>query len=218
MNEETENEETEKIRIFLRRSPVSVLGLGKRAVIWVQGCDHACKGCIVPESWDVDAGEAIAISELATWILAQPDIEGITLSGGEPMLQAKALVTLIDMLIEAGRSSDLGLICYTGYRWEYLQQHGTADQKALLDRLDLLIDGLYVESLHGDLLWRGSTNQRLLPLSDRYRHALTTLPDRSAGMEIHTDPDGSFFLAGVPQQPHFRDRFGSQMRDRGLTL
>ena len=208
-------EETELLRIFLRRSPVSVLGLGKRAVIWVQGCHHACKGCIVPESWDVNGGEAIAISDLATWILEQPDLEGITLSGGEPMLQSAELIKLIDT-VQSQR--DIGILCYTGYRLEYLQQQGTSAQKALLDRLDLLIDGLYVESLHGDLLWRGSTNQRLLPLSDRYREALQTLPDRSAGLEIHTDPDGSFFLAGVPQQPHFRDRFASQMRDRGITL
>ena len=208
-------EETELLRIFLRRSPVSVLGLSKRAVIWVQGCHHVCKGCIVPESWDVNDGEAIAISDLATWILEQPDLEGITLSGGEPMLQAAGLIKLIDT-VQSQR--DLGILCYTGYRLEYLQQQGTSAQKALLDRLDLLIDGLYVESLHGDLLWRGSTNQRLLPLSDRYREALKNLPDRSAGLEIHTDPDGSFFLAGVPQQPHFRDRFASQMRDRGITL
>jgi anaerobic ribonucleoside-triphosphate reductase activating protein len=212
---EEEIKKAEKIRIFLRRSPVSVLGLGKRAVIWVQGCTHACKGCIVPESWDADGGEEIEISELATWILEQPDLEGITFSGGEPMMQAEGIASLIET-VRSHR--DLGILCYTGYRLEYLQQHGNQHQQALLDRLDLLIDGLYVESLHGDLLWRGSTNQRLLPLSDRYRQALKNLPDRSAGLEIHTDPDGSFFVAGVPQQPNFRDQFASQMRDRGVTL
>ncbi len=212
---EEETKEVEKIRIFLRRSPVSVLGIGNRAVVWVQGCTHACKGCIVPESWDVNGGEEISISELADWILAQPNLEGITFSGGEPMLQAREIVALIDSV----RSKrDLGILCYTGYRLEYLQQCSSNDRKALLDRIDLLIDGLYVESLHGDLLWRGSTNQRLLPLSDRYRQILATLPDRSAGLELHTDPDGSFFLAGVPQQPNFRDRFESQMCDRGITL
>jgi anaerobic ribonucleoside-triphosphate reductase activating protein len=209
-------EETQKMRVFLRRAPVTVLGIGKRAVVWVQGCTHACKGCIVPESWNIEAGEEILISELAAWILAQPaDLEGLTFSGGEPMLQAEEILTLI----EAVRSQrDLGILCYTGYRVEYLQQHGSTAQKALLDRIDLLIDGLYVESLHGDLLWRGSKNQRLLPLSDRYRQTLENLPDRSAGLELHTEPDGSFFLAGVPQQPSFRNQFELQMRDRGITL
>jgi len=61
-----------KLRIFERRSPVKVLGPYARAVIWVQGCDFGCKGCIVPESWDRDTGEEVDISELVTWVLNQP--------------------------------------------------------------------------------------------------------------------------------------------------
>lgn len=80
-----------ELRIFCRQSPVRVLGPYQRAVIWVQSCEWPCPGCIVPESWPVGAGETFPIEELVRWILAQLDIEGITLSGGEPLLQAPAL-------------------------------------------------------------------------------------------------------------------------------
>lgn len=205
------------IRIFRRQSPVMVLGPYKRAVIWVQGCKFACSGCLVPESWDETGGETIALTDLTNWILAQSDIEGITISGGEPMLQAAALVSLIDKVREI---KNLGVMCYTGYRWEQLQQ-GTAAQKLLLDRIDLLVDGLYIESLHGDLLWRGSSNQRLLLLSDRYEQILAdelAKGERSAGLEFGIDVTGAFYFTGVPALKGFREEFTARMQQRGIML
>ena len=133
------------LQIFRLHAPVQVLGSYRRAVIWVQGCAFACKGCIVPESWDSNGGETRTVDELTAWVLAQPDIEGITLSGGEPMLQASILVALIDRLRE---QRDLGVVCYTGDRLERLQAYGTIAQRELLQRLDLLIDGIYIEAQH----------------------------------------------------------------------
>ena len=98
-------------------------------------------------------------------IIANYDVEGVTYSGGEPMAQAEALSRLTDMV---RKSRDLGVVCYSGYTWEYLRSRGTADQQELLSRVDLLIDGVYLEGRHADLLWRGSANQRLLPLTARY--------------------------------------------------
>ncbi len=206
------------LRIFRRQSPVTVLGPGNRAVIWVQGCGFACQGCIVPESWNREGGEAVAILELATWILAQPEIEGITLSGGEPMLQASALVELIDTVRQV---RDLGVMCYTGYRLEQLQQQGTVSQQVLLQRLDLLIDGTYIQSQHGDLLWRGSTNQRLILLTQRYLSILKQRlaeGDKSAGLEFYTDIMGEFYFTGVPSQPGFRTEFEARMLSRGVVI
>ncbi|MFB2979322.1 4Fe-4S single cluster domain-containing protein [Microseira sp. BLCC-F43] len=194
------------------------MGPYKQAVIWVQGCEFACPGCIVPESWDAAGGEAITLTELASWILAQSDIEGITLSGGEPMLQAAALASLIDTIRQ---SKDLGVMCYTGYGFEQLQQQGTADQKLLCDRIDLLVDGTYIESLHEDLLWRGSTNQRLLLLTDRYRQVLMQqleMGDRSAGIEFGIDVSGAFYFTVVPARKGFRAEFEAGMQRRGIRL
>lgn len=208
---------THTLRIFHKQAPVCVLGPGKRAVIWVQGCSFACPGCIVPESWNTEGGETIDIDTLSQWVLNQTDLDGVTLSGGEPMLQAAALVNLIDRLQS---QSDLGVVCYTGYTWETLQKHGTPEQLALLSRIDLLIDGRFLEEQQADLRWRGSANQRLLPLSDRYQHDLPQTPqnDRSAGLEFGLDESGTLFFSGVPPQANFRERFEAGLRQRGITL
>lgn len=208
----------ETIRIFRREAPVKVLGPGARAVVWVQGCPFACRNCIVPESWDAAGGESVEIAELAQWILEQPEIEGVTYSGGEPMEQADALAELTDQL---GAKRDLGVVCYTGYTWEHLQAKGTPGQRALLERIDLLIDGVYIESRHADRLWRGSANQRLLPLSDRYRGLIESLSpeqDRSAGMEFSMKESGLVAYAGVPAMPGFRSQFESLLYARGIQL
>ena len=189
-----------------------------RAVLWVQGCEFSCTGCIVPESWKNTKGEEIEVDTCAVWLLSQPEIEGVTLSGGEPMLQAAALVNLIDT-IQAERS--LGIVCYTGFRFEQLQYSGNLAQRELLHRIDLLIDGPYIEELHDDLLWRGSRNQRLLPLSNRYRnlvHHRLIRADHSAGLEFVTDASGEISFAGVPSRPGFRSEFESRMRNRGILI
>ena len=218
MDDRLEPRSPPAVRIFRRTAPVSVLGPGERAVIWVQGCRLACRGCIVPESWDARGGASVPVSDLAGWVLAQPGIEGITLSGGEPMDQAAGLAALIDVV---RRGADLGVVLFTGYTHERLESGGSGEQKALLERTDLLIDGPYIEPLHADLLWRGSSNQRLLPLTTRYRRLVTSLPpesDRSAGLQFEVDERGVMGYAGVPAVPRFDPEFRRRMREHGVAL
>ena len=206
------------LRIFRREAPVSVLGPGQRAVIWVQGCPFACKGCIVPESWPAQSGDLVTIAELAEWALAQEGIEGLTFSGGEPMEQAEGLSALVD-IVRAHKN--LGIVCYTGYRLEALRRNGSVGQRSLLARTDLLIDGVYIEREHADVRWRGSANQRLLLLTDRYRAEVETINsdgDCSAGLQFFIDEHGAFGFAGVPAQPGFRDTFESRLAARGVQL
>jgi anaerobic ribonucleoside-triphosphate reductase activating protein len=187
-------------------------------VIWVQGCPFACKGCIVPESWPIEDGEETAVDELTDWVLAQPELEGVTFSGGEPMEQAGALASLVDRV---RASADLGVVCYTGYRLEVLRTRGSEEQRALVARTDLLIDGVYIESEHADLRWRGSSNQRLLPLTDRYRADVESIleeRDRSAGLEFFLNDEGAFGFAGVPAKPGFRAEFEQRLRSMGVTV
>lgn len=93
------------------------------------------------------------------------------------MLQANALANLITRIRQI---KDLGVVCYTGYRWEHLQQYGSLAQQTLLQQIDLLIDGTYIEARHDHLLWRGSNNQRLLLLTKRYQAMLQTIRDAIA--------------------------------------
>ena len=184
-----------QLRIFRKQAHCGVLGPGNRAVIWVQGCSFACPGCLVPESWNSKGGELAGVDSLAEWLLGLKGIEGVTFSGGEPFGQAEALLELTSQL--KLRGSNLGLMSYTGYSFEWLLQHGTEAQRALLDRLDLLIDGRYRREMHADILWRGSLNQKIHLLSERY---LGRLPkdDVGSGLELRFSPDGTFTFNGVP--------------------
>jgi len=206
------------IQLFRRESPVSVLGPGLRAVIWVQGCPLACRNCIVPESWEPNSDYDISIGDLAAWIISQKDIEGITISGGEPMAQAGALAILVDVIRS---DKDLGIMCYTGYGYEWLLKHGSAEQNLLLERIDLLIDGPYQERHHENLLWRGSSNQRLICLTGRYLDEVQErleASDTGAGLEFFVDESGGLAFAGVPPMPRFREEFAARLLRHGIVL
>lgn len=206
------------LRVYRREAPVTVLGPFKRAALWVQGCSLGCRHCLVPDSWDPEGGREETVSALAEWILSYPDIEGITLSGGEPMMQAGALAELMDC-VKSHR--DLGVVCYTGYTLESLLLQRDPHRLALLRCVDLLVDGPYREGRSASLLWRGSDNQRLLPLSDRYRSvvsALTLENDRSAGLEFFFDASGVPWFAGIPPTPQFWQKFEERLRQRGVLL
>lgn len=141
------------------------------------------------------------MDEVVDWVLGCRGLEGLTLSGGEPMDQARALASLVDR-VRARR--DLGVVCFTGYRLEELME---ADHLALLRRVDLLIDGPYRLAEHADLLWRGSANQRLLALTPRYRGAVPEpWLDRGAGLEFRLLADGRLSFSGVPPWPGLRER------------
>lgn len=145
-----------------------VLGPGIRYVIWTQGCPFRCKGCATPASRSLDTDKKICISDLADDILSRPAIEGITISGGEPFLQAGVLADLLN--ITSSKRPELTVLAFTGYT---LKELIWPEAKRLLSHLDLLIDGPYQQDLNDNIGLRGSSNQcfhfftpRLLPWKD----------------------------------------------------
>lgn len=84
------------IRLYMAHPRTQALGPFLRYAIWVQGCNKCCPGCISPDARPLDGGYAVEVEKLVHDILSQPDIEGITISGGEPFLQQVALCELID--------------------------------------------------------------------------------------------------------------------------
>jgi anaerobic ribonucleoside-triphosphate reductase activating protein len=153
---------TVMLRLHSLAWPVTALGPGQRLVIWVAGCRLACPGCITPALQAADSGKDIAIETLARHLLRLPlPLTGVTLSGGEPFEQATALCALWDVLRPA--RPHWNWLAYSGYRYRSLQRR--ADARALLARLDALIDGPYRQAEAGHLPWAGSTNQHLRPLT-----------------------------------------------------
>lgn len=134
-------------------------GPGIRLVLFTQGCPHHCPGCHNPATHDPAGGRWISLGEISEIYEKNPLYAGITLSGGEPLLQAAALLPLARHIKERGGT----VVLYTGYTLEKLQAKNDKDINDILRVIDLLIDGPYIEERRNAALsYRGSENQRLL--------------------------------------------------------
>lgn len=133
-------------------------GPGIRTTIFCQGCPHHCEGCHNPETWDFGCGTDMEEETLLEIVQSNPLCRGVTFSGGEPFAQAAGFARLARLLKEKGYE----VASYTGYTFEELLA-GSDDQKALLQTIDILIDGPFLlaeKSL--EVPFRGSKNQRIL--------------------------------------------------------
>ena len=179
-----------RLRLHNRASPIHTLGPYSRYGIWVQGCSRRCDGCITPEAQPLDGGYEMEVEMLCREILREPGLEGLTISGGEPYLQADALVELIEML---RRSADLGVIVYTGNCYEQIQA------ERLTALCDAIIDGPYRKERDDGKSLRGSDNQRLILVTERYR-GLMAFGTVERQVEAFVSPDGDIALVGVPRK------------------
>lgn len=173
-----------------------VNGPGCRAVIWVQGCLRECPGCFNPASWSFETNDLVSIDALVERVLANPRNEGVTFSGGEPFWQAPALAQLARKL----KSHGFNIMSFTGFTIEQLRDdYAPAGSKDLLDQLDILIDGPYVESLaiNSPDSPVSSSNQRVHILNPEFRDRITWASDQ---LEIHIMKDGSRIFTGYRGQ------------------
>ena len=132
-------------------------GDGIRFAIFMQGCRRNCEGCHNPETHALDGGRLVDTEEIISAIKKNPPLDGITLTGGEPLLQIDAA----EEISRAAKNFGLSVWCYTGYTFEELP----IDAAPLLENVDVLIDGEFVLSLRDlDLQFRGSRNQRIIDL------------------------------------------------------
>ncbi len=145
-----------------------VLGPGDRFVIWVQGCPLRCPGCHNPQFQPFENRLWLGVDEAATMILKTEGIEGVTYVGGEPFAQTRALARLSRRLRRVG----LSVMAYSGFTLKQLHLGTVPHAKELLAETDLLLDGPYRREHHTNRPWRGSDNQRLISLSDRYRERI----------------------------------------------
>ena len=137
-------------------------GQGVRVVLWVSGCDHHCKNCHNPETWDSNYGKEFTIETCGELIdaLAPDYISGITFSGGDPLSYKnyKDIIELSKQLRKDFPNKTQWL--WTGYTYEELME---MPQKEILETIDVLCDGKFkIDLLSPEKHWVGSSNQRVI--------------------------------------------------------
>lgn len=136
-------------------------GEGIRAVIWTQGCSHNCPGCHNPSTHDFNSGYLEDVDNLKREIDFLEGQDGITFSGGDPLMQIDACLELAKYCQKKG----LNVWCYTGFTFEQLLAMSKTNKSLveLLNNIDVLVDGKFVLDKRSlDAPFRGSTNQRVL--------------------------------------------------------
>jgi anaerobic ribonucleoside-triphosphate reductase activating protein len=133
-------------------------GPGIRVTVFAQGCPHHCQGCHNPETWEFGCGTKVTEGQVLAEIMKNPLCRGVTFSGGEPFAQPEGFACLAKLLKEKGYE----VASYSGYTFEALQ-NGTVEQRKLLELIDVLIDGPFIQAQKSlELSFRGSKNQRIL--------------------------------------------------------
>ncbi|WP_225827543.1 4Fe-4S single cluster domain-containing protein [Streptomyces naphthomycinicus] len=217
-----------ELRLDGTHYPLETLGPGKRLGVWFQGCTLACAGCMSRHTWDPEAGTRTTVAEvLATWRRALADgADGLTVSGGEPLQQAAALA---ELLAGAARLRDgarrhegsagphpADLLVYTGYDTGEL----TPERRSALGGADAVVTGRFRVAEPTRLPWRGSANQRIVPLTPRgaLRYA-PYLAGESTGPRLQavSGEDGGLRLYGVPLRGELA-ALERRLRDDGTGL
>ena len=133
-------------------------GPGIRTTVFAQGCPHHCPGCHNPETWEFGCGTQMSEEDILQIVAANPLCRGVTFSGGEPFAQPEGFTALARLLKARGYE----VASYTGYTLEALLR-GTPAQRALLESIDVLIDGPFLQEQRSlEVCFRGSRNQRIL--------------------------------------------------------
>ena len=153
-------------------------GPGLRMVLFTQGCPHRCPGCHNPSTHVRYGGRYYEEEDLIQMYLENGALMGVTFSGGEPFLQGEVLARFAEYLKE--KVPQANIVTYTGYTLEYLERvikekgSEAPGYEALLNQTDLLIDGPFIMARKTlDLAFRGSSNQRLIALSQEGKKLLT---------------------------------------------
>lgn len=155
-------------------------GDGLRVVLWVAGCNHYCKGCQNPETWDVGGGipfDEAAETELFE-DLAKPHISGITFSGGDPLhpFNRSEVFRLIRKVKDEFPNKTVWL--YTGYRWEEI------NHLQGIENIDVICEGEFKQELNdNNIHWVGSSNQRVMDVKKSLETGEVVLHEKDANPE-----------------------------------
>lgn len=205
-----------KIRLNRLQFPVETLGHGRRVGLWLQGCSLHCKGCISKDTWDEEGGVEIEVEDLLAHCQSDEysDADGVTITGGEPFQQSEALHAFLTGM-EPWRSRGAGrdILCYTGYRFSWLQRKYAGH----LAKIDAVACGPYRDKEPSSDPLLGSGNQSLVALTDigRERYVIRR---RSEPRKLQFSIDGkTLWFVGIPKQGDM-ERLRQMCLEKGLEL
>jgi anaerobic ribonucleoside-triphosphate reductase activating protein len=184
---------------FVARSMVN--GPGTRAVIWVQGCPIRCEGCFNTDFWSFTPKILVPVSQLAERVAALKNIDGVTFSGGEPFAQAESLAILGGMVQDAG----LSVITFTGFSFDKILRKKRPAWQHLLAVTDLLISGPYIPSLDCRETLTGSSNQKIISLTNRISLRSSESRNNSEDIELIISRQGNVTATGFPGHHFVRE-------------
>lgn len=198
-------------RIFF---PLETLGYGKRIGIWTIGCPHACFNCSNPELWKENKSKDLSLPFIFQMLGAIKDpIDGITISGGEPFQQVEELSELI-RFISLNISDDI--LLYSGYTLEQLEKWKNPHVEYILQNVAVIVDGKYVEEKNDNSPLRGSSNQIVHILNEKYRNRYENL--LSGHRQVQTVAVKDSLLAfGIPLK-NTNETFQQQLPNYGIHL
>jgi anaerobic ribonucleoside-triphosphate reductase activating protein len=184
-------------------SESKVNGPGSRIVIWTQGCSKGCKGCFNPETWSNSGGNKMTVYELYTVIKnLLTDNTGITITGGDPLEQPEPIYLLLK-LINDNLLDQLpqGIILFTGYTLDEINNHQMSLLSHIVPLVDLLIDGRYQEENKKNNILAGSSNQNF-HFNCKINRGEFLIPKDTVnidqGVEIHDAPGNLIQITGFP--------------------
>lgn len=165
-------------------------GPGRRSVLWLQGCTLNCKGCFNPLTHSNSGGKPVHVNELRKRLFRiSHKIEGLTISGGEPLQQFKPLVSF---LTQIRNETDLSVILFSGFTFEAIRSMPQSDRLFYL--VDVLIAGRYDHSIPSSNPWIGSGNKTVHFFSSRY--SMDDL-QRVPSSEVIIQPNGELVSSGI---------------------
>ena len=208
------------LRINRLHHPVTALGHGVRAGIWVQGCTIGCGGCASRDTWDPAGGDVVTPGELVRWLDTLPaPLDGVTVSGGEPFQQPEGLAAVLEAIDRWRDGRDVDLLVFSGYPWSRLTDR--PDCADALAHCDAVVAGPYVERRNTGTPLRGSDNQKIValtPLGHRRYATLDALDGArtQAQMQICVDGD-TVRLIGIPRRGDL-ERLRAGLDARGIAM
>ena len=150
-----------KIKVSSVINDSIVDGPGIRLAVFTQGCIHNCPSCHNPQTHDINGGKETTTERIIEVMAENPLLDGVTLTGGDPFVQAKEC----SEIAKGAHNLGLNVWTYTGYTYEQILNSGNKDFLSLLGNTDVLIDGPFILSERSlNLKFKGSKNQRVIDM------------------------------------------------------